>query len=171
MLLIQGRAKPLGYHMSKGESTCGEHELWRPVYDTTTDDAGGRNWWFCMTMMAALAGWWLTDSFTVAPLCLRKENQGLRYWRFFWISLISFGSPPVRASNPLIYMMYISHKRKPLPQNYTCKSGGNSTDKKSSSCGTSYVSKPFVRIEGLSINCSHMGGIAISAAFVDTAKL
>ncbi|MCO5563813.1 hypothetical protein L7F22_017462 [Adiantum nelumboides] len=65
----------------------------------------------------------------------------------------SFGSPPVRASNPLIHDVHFTQKKAMpspllLPQNYTRKSGGNLTYKKSSSCGTTYGSKPFVRIEG-----------------------
>lgn len=74
-----------------------------------------------------------------------------------------YGSPPIRASNPLIHDVHFTQKKAIppplfLPQNFSCRSGSNSPYKKSA-CGTSYGSKPFVRIEGFASSTSDARGV------------
>ncbi|MCO5555217.1 hypothetical protein L7F22_008761 [Adiantum nelumboides] len=71
------------------------------------------------------------------------------------------GSPPCRASNPMIYDAHFTQKRTmpssiAIPQNTVCGAsslGGSSSTKsnsplKSTCCSSPYGSKPFIRIEG-----------------------
>lgn len=70
------------------------------------------------------------------------------------------GSPPCRASNPMIHDVHFTQKRAMpppviIPQKSSCSSpavGGNSSAKSNTSAKSSYCStcgsKPFIRIEG-----------------------
>eukprot|EP00250_Pteridium_aquilinum_P016841 c23317_g1_i1 orf=242-727(-) len=87
--------------------------------------------------------------------CLGDSPRGL--------TPFSYGSPPSRASNPLIHDVHFTQKKAMppplfLPQNFSCRSGGNSPYKKST-YGTSYGSKPFVRIEGFASSTADTHGV------------
>ncbi|KAI5070461.1 hypothetical protein GOP47_0014804 [Adiantum capillus-veneris] len=80
-------------------------------------------------------------------------------------SPISFGSPPVRASNPLIHDATQHTRNRHLAAHHM---GRNPL------CASRVLPQNSLMLGEyllLPRNCSHMGGTAINAAFIDTSKL